>query len=194
LPIVWDIVVHGNAAYIGGLFDGTQSNTSLGLYGVVRTDYPTTGSGTIDQGFDLGLGHVNIVTALLIDSATDNIYAAGLLGSLSPGQRHAAAWNINSQNHLFDIIITRPSPAYGAAGLALANGKLVIAGSIAEVWDGSVWQMREGVAAFNKTTGALDSWAPNPGPRIYTIANHANISRIWAGGALSIDLHSLTYP
>ncbi len=137
--------------------------------------------GTITQSFDLGLGAGEIVYALEIDSTTGIIYAAGALGGPifyfgGPphfiGNRVAAAWDISTQNHQFDISAGDTVTTYRGMSLAFANGKLVVGGNFTHIWTGSgTWQTRGGVAAFNKATGVLDSWAPNPTSSIHDRVN-----------------------
>jgi hypothetical protein len=196
LPVVNAIVVFGNNTYVGGDFEGTQSNPSLQLHALVECDFPTNGSGTVTQSFDLGLGVGEVVYALEIDSTTGIIYAAGALGGPifyfgGPphfvGNRVAAAWEISTQNHQFDISGGDNGTSYRGLSLAFANGKLVVGGNFTHVWTGSgTWQTRGGVAAFNKATGALDSWAPNPinnpNDRINTLCPYDPDSWLFLGG------------
>lgn len=183
-PTAWDpnvnatvksLVISGNTVYVGGDFTSVNSSSTP----VERNHlaaFEASGSGNVLSSWDPNSN--GIVSTIATSGST--IYVGGTLTSIGAGvdrKRLAAinvatgeptSWNPDVDDDVYALTI----------GGSVGSERLYVGGYFATINGIS----RESLAAFNVSTGALDSWYPGDGTNNGVLAIAVNGSKVYVGG------------
>ncbi len=165
---------------IGGSFNGLTPNGGPGFFRqrIARLNE----NGSLDPAFGLDVGADNAVHAILVQ-ADGSILVGGLFTMINgePRNRIARLHAVGGLPQAFDPGALGGSLGFSVSGLAVqADGKVLAVGSFTSVGG----QTRKGIARFDGTTGALDSFDPKANSTLSAIAVQAD-GKILVGGSFS---------